>query len=174
MSSDHPQHPSDSSFSLRRRTPHQTSIDHQSTNSPLPTPAHSPTSSKPHHQEPEPTSHDPSSDENLQSNSDHTPHPIDPSSSSTPEDDPLCRICLGGRDDEDSSLGRFIQPCLCRGTMAFIHVGCLQRWRLTAPSVRSFYQCDQCGYRYKLRRAKAAGLAENKMILGCVTASDAS
>ncbi|POV95683.1 hypothetical protein PSTT_16102 [Puccinia striiformis] len=38
------------------------------------------------------------------------------------EEEPLCRICLSGRDDEDPSLGRFIQPCLCRGTMANIHI----------------------------------------------------
>ncbi|EFP80059.1 uncharacterized protein PGTG_05284 [Puccinia graminis f. sp. tritici CRL 75-36-700-3] len=82
------------------------------------------------------------------------------------EEEPLCRICLSGRDDDDPSLGRFIQPCLCRGTMAFIHVGCLQRWRITSPSPKSFYRCDQCGYRYKLRRAKIAGLAENPAILG--------
>jgi hypothetical protein len=85
------------------------------------------------------------------------------------EEEPLCRICLSGRDDGDPSLGRFIQPCLCRGTMAFIHVGCLQRWRITSPSPKSFYRCDQCGYRYKLRRAKIAGLAENPAILGGVT-----
>ncbi|KAI9616969.1 hypothetical protein H4Q26_010606 [Puccinia striiformis f. sp. tritici PST-130] len=85
------------------------------------------------------------------------------------EEEPLCRICLSGRDDEDPSLGRFIQPCLCRGTMANIHVGCLQRWRITSPSPKSFYRCDQCGYRYKLRRAKIAGLAENSVILGAVT-----
>ncbi|KAA1091134.1 hypothetical protein PGT21_026534 [Puccinia graminis f. sp. tritici] len=85
------------------------------------------------------------------------------------EEEPLCRICLSGRDDDDPSLGRFIQPCLCRGTMAFIHVGCLQRWRITSPSPKSFYRCDQCGYRYKLRRAKIAGLAENPAILGGVT-----
>jgi len=85
------------------------------------------------------------------------------------DEEPLCRICLSGRDDADPSLGRFIQPCLCRGTMAFIHVGCLQRWRTTSPSPKSFYRCDQCGYRYKLRRAKIAGLAENTAILGGVT-----
>ncbi|OAV92797.1 hypothetical protein PTTG_04943 [Puccinia triticina 1-1 BBBD Race 1] len=85
------------------------------------------------------------------------------------DEEALCRICLSGRDDADPSLGRFIQPCLCRGTMAFIHVGCLQRWRITSPSPKSFYRCDQCGYRYKLRRAKIAGLAENPAILGGVT-----
>lgn len=54
--------------------------------------------------------------------------------------------------------------------MAFIHVACLQRWRTTSPSSKSFYSCDQCGYRYKLRRAKVAGLAENNLILGALTA----
>lgn len=69
------------------------------------------------------------------------------------------------------SLGRFIQPCLCRGSMAYIHVGCLEKWRRMS-TLRCFYQCDQCGYHYKLCRAKVAGLAENKMVLGCVRVSD--
>ncbi|KAG0141310.1 hypothetical protein CROQUDRAFT_664042 [Cronartium quercuum f. sp. fusiforme G11] len=126
----------------------------------------SPQTSHSHEDKPPPLTH--VSHDSIPESSD-PPESNDNFSKVSTDDEPLCRICLAGRDDEDVSLGRFIQPCLCRGTMAYIHVGCLRRWRLTAPSLRSFYQCDQCGYRYKLRRAKVAGLAENKMILGCVT-----
>lgn len=57
---------------------------------------------------------------------------------------------------------RLISPCLCRGTVAKVHVACLNRWRNRSPSSTSYFQCDQCKYRYRIKRAKIAGLAENK------------
>ncbi|CAD6569062.1 MAG: hypothetical protein CYPHOPRED_003043 [Cyphobasidiales sp. Tagirdzhanova-0007] len=83
------------------------------------------------------------------------------------EDEPLCRICFSGADEED--LGRLISPCLCRGTVAKVHVGCLNRWRTTARSSSSFFQCDQCRYKYRIERAKIAGLAENRYALAALT-----
>lgn len=47
-------------------------------------------------------------------------------STATPVNDPplderQCRICLGGVDEEDT-LGRLISPCLCKGSMKYVHV----------------------------------------------------
>lgn len=63
---------------------------------------------------------------------------------------PCCRICYGTeRDGEDGPLFR---PCSCRGTMAWVHMECLDRWRKTSVNPRSFYRCDQCHFQYRLGR----------------------
>ncbi|KAG0001340.1 hypothetical protein BGZ80_006753 [Entomortierella chlamydospora] len=43
--------------------------------------------------------------------------------SDPPVDERQCRICLGGADEEDT-LGRLISPCLCKGSMKYVHVEC--------------------------------------------------
>lgn len=63
---------------------------------------------------------------------------------------PCCRICYGTEmDGEDGPLFR---PCSCRGTMAWVHMECLDRWRKTSVNPRSFYRCDQCHFQYRLGR----------------------
>ncbi|KAF9573275.1 hypothetical protein EC968_008814 [Mortierella alpina] len=44
-----------------------------------------------------------------------------------PMDERQCRICLGGADEEDT-LGRLISPCLCKGSMKYVHVECFARY----------------------------------------------
>lgn len=57
---------------------------------------------------------------------------------------------------------RLISPCRCAGSMKYVHIGCLNRWRATAPTARSRFTCDQCGYAYRVRRtALAAFLASD-------------
>jgi hypothetical protein len=58
-----------------------------------------------------------------------------------------CRICHG-----DSTDGRLFKPCRCKGTCAFVHVNCLDRWRTQSTNPRSFYRCEQCLFEYKLSR----------------------
>ncbi|VDB86482.1 unnamed protein product [Peniophora sp. CBMAI 1063] len=69
---------------------------------------------------------------------------------------PQCRICLDGPDPE---LGRLIRPCLCRGSISYVHVKCLNRWRESSNT--AFFSCPQCHYRYNFRRTKVLGLATN-------------
>jgi len=88
--------------------------------------------------------------------------------SAASNEEPLCRICFDSTTN-DPSLGRLIRPCLCRGTQAMVHVGCLQRWRRSAANRKSFWECDMCRFRYQLRRTKVAGLAQNRFALGCMT-----
>lgn len=53
-----------------------------------------------------------------------------------------CRICFYGPSE-----GRLITPCLCKGTIQYIHMTCLQRWR--SQSVRAYTACTQCLYSYE-------------------------
>jgi hypothetical protein len=56
-----------------------------------------------------------------------------------------CRICYDDSDDDTNPLFR---PCLCRGTMRWVHVECLQAWRQTSVNPKSFYKCEQCHFEY--------------------------
>lgn len=62
-----------------------------------------------------------------------------------------CRICLlDGSDDPSDPL---IRPCQCKGSIAFVHLGCLRQWikgRLSLPDTQNgsyFYKqlgCELC------------------------------
>jgi len=76
-----------------------------------------------------------------------------------------CRICLDGVDAE-GELGRLIRPCLCKGSISYVHVRCLQRWRNTSPTKSAFFACPQCKYQYRFARTRIVGLATNPVIIG--------
>ncbi|KAE9408174.1 hypothetical protein BT96DRAFT_24912 [Gymnopus androsaceus JB14] len=86
------------------------------------------------------------------------------------EDQKQCRICFDGVESEEE-LGRLIRPCLCRGTISYVHVKCLQRWRTSSPNKSAFFSCPQCHYKYKFAaRFWAVGIASNPLIIGCISA----
>eukprot|EP00300_Choanocystis_sp_HF-7_P020820 c20684_g2_i1.p1 GENE.c20684_g2_i1~~c20684_g2_i1.p1 ORF type:complete len:231 (+),score=33.10 c20684_g2_i1:25-693(+) len=64
------------------------------------------------------------------------------------EDNAQCRICLDTENEQSNPLFR---PCSCRGTAAWVHVDCLTQWRRTSVNPRSFYECDQCHYKYQFK-----------------------
>jgi len=79
----------------------------------------------------------------------------------TPEDAgaPTCRICYGeGDQGVDDPL---ISPCLCRGSMRFVHVSCLNAWRAAAPDSRQQFACGQCRFRYEIRRTRVAAFLQS-------------
>jgi hypothetical protein len=55
---------------------------------------------------------------------------------------PVCWICF-----EDS--GVLFTPCLCNGSMRYVHTECLDQWRATDP-VHNSEKCQICGVRYRL------------------------
>ncbi|KZT30632.1 zf-C3HC4-domain-containing protein [Neolentinus lepideus HHB14362 ss-1] len=79
-------------------------------------------------------------------------------------DEKQCRICLDG---PDLSLGRLIRPCQCRGSISYVHVKCLQRWRNSSET--AFFACPQCKYRYHFARTRVSGLATNPVVVGAVS-----
>ncbi|KAI0756882.1 zf-C3HC4-domain-containing protein [Daedaleopsis nitida] len=82
------------------------------------------------------------------------------------EDTKQCRICLDG---EDAELGRLIRPCLCKGSISYVHVKCLQRWRNTSASRSAFYACPQCGYHYHFARTRVVGIATNPIVIASLS-----
>ncbi|KAI0861390.1 hypothetical protein F4860DRAFT_513861 [Xylaria cubensis] len=45
---------------------------------------------------------------------------------------------------------RLISPCLCKGSIKYMHEGCLKLWMNESPS--KGYQCDICKYKYQMER----------------------
>jgi len=63
----------------------------------------------------------------------------------------MCRICL--EDDGDD----FISPCLCKGTVMYVHSSCWNRWRATSGNPLSFYRCEHCHFFYDLSAEQQIG-----------------
>ncbi|KII93894.1 hypothetical protein PLICRDRAFT_36113 [Plicaturopsis crispa FD-325 SS-3] len=78
-----------------------------------------------------------------------------------------CRICLDGPDPDS---GRLIRPCLCRGSMTYVHVQCLQKWR-TSSGTSNHFECPVCKYRYRYARTRVLGIATNPVVIGAVSFS---
>lgn len=47
----------------------------------------------------------------------HAGAPPDAGAAKAPDEDPMCRICFGGKDEEEEQ-GRLISPCKCKGSTA--------------------------------------------------------
>lgn len=77
---------------------------------------------------------------------------------------PSCRICFGG-----SESGRLISPCLCSGTMRFVHMDCLNMWRFASANPQSSFRCDQCHFEYSVQRALYANILRSALVLHTVT-----
>lgn len=90
---------------------------------------------------------------------------IDPVNSERKEDvrPAVCRICSAGD-------GRLFSPCLCSGTMALVHVKCINQWRRLSSNPTSYFQCDMCKYRYNIHRTQFATIIQSYSVTKVVTA----
>jgi len=79
-----------------------------------------------------------------------------------PPADAVCRICFGVA--YENGAGKLMSPCLCSGSMRFVHVTCLNEWRSQSTNPRSFYQCDQCHYQYNVQRTQWAAVLESPRV----------
>lgn len=57
--------------------------------------------------------------------------------------DRMCRICHEG-DVAADELGRLFSPCLCRGSVRYVHIECLNEWRRLSSNPNSYYECETC------------------------------
>lgn len=64
-------------------------------------------------------------------------------SSTNTTTDRMCRICHEG-DAAAEELGRLFSPCLCRGSVRFVHIECLNEWRRLSSNPNSYYECETC------------------------------
>lgn len=56
---------------------------------------------------------------------------------------PFCRICHDSSTDE--TVGRLIAPCLCDGSLKYVHENCVQRW-ITISNTK---KCELCHFEYE-------------------------
>ena len=80
------------------------------------------------------------------------------------DDAPSCRICFSGSEN-----GQLVSPCLCSGSMRFVHVECLTQWRQMSANPLSFVQCENCLYKYSFRRALYASILRSALVLHLIT-----
>jgi RING-variant domain len=61
-----------------------------------------------------------------------------------------CRICL--EEEDETSM---IAPCLCKGSMKWVHRSCLDEWRRNEQD-RAFSQCTECHFQYHFMKKEDA------------------
>lgn len=62
---------------------------------------------------------------------------------------------------EDNEL---ISPCHCKGTMRFVHRGCLNLWRMNSSRADSYYKCEQCFHSYKFTETQISKVFASPII----------
>ncbi|NBY39871.1 MAG: E3 ubiquitin-protein ligase MARCH [Flavobacteriia bacterium] len=62
----------------------------------------------------------------------------------------LCRFCL--QEDEKEVNNPFLTPCGCTGSIRYVHLECINKWRLHTNLPRHQINCQLCLQRYHLPR----------------------
>ncbi|CCG80600.1 Predicted protein [Taphrina deformans PYCC 5710] len=93
------------------------------------------------------------------------PTPTTKMEESQAQDERTCRICFSPESPDE----KLISPCKCRGTSKWIHISCLDQWRMHSQNSKSFYRCDQCHYEYSFRRTDLANLLLSRWTLLALT-----
>ena len=75
-----------------------------------------------------------------------------------------CRICMGNAID-----GRLISPCVCKGSMKYIHVDCLEKWRHASRNRKHFFECELCKYNYSFWRTWLISMLRNRNVIHMTT-----
>ena len=61
------------------------------------------------------------------------------------ENKKICKICF----ETEDKLNFLIIPCLCQGSIKYIHESCLRKWIEKQIDVNNNPQCELCKYKYK-------------------------
>ena len=81
------------------------------------------------------------------------------------EGEKQCRICHETEREDPSK--KLIRPCLCTGSLLYVHIECLNAWRAT--SNEASYKCSVCGYNYDVRRSYLSKLILSEAFVNVVT-----
>ncbi len=54
--------------------------------------------------------------------------------------DDTCRFCFDGPDTNNP----LVNPCKCIGSMKYVHVQCIKKWRLNTTNPEWHYKCQLC------------------------------
>uniref|UniRef100_A0A915EZB6 RING-CH-type domain-containing protein n=1 Tax=Echinococcus canadensis TaxID=519352 RepID=A0A915EZB6_9CEST len=85
----------------------------------------------------------------LASHGTGSPQRIETTASISNCDFPFCRICHESTNDVAlDSCGRLIAPCLCDGSLKYVHEKCVQRW----IEISQLRRCELCHFEYETRR----------------------
>ena len=60
---------------------------------------------------------------------------------------PVCRFCLIEYEHPENPL---LEPCECKGSVAYVHKKCIQKWRITTQNPKSVRMCQLCLTNFKL------------------------
>eukprot|EP01089_Gocevia_fonbrunei_P001034 TRINITY_DN1098_c0_g1_i2.p1 TRINITY_DN1098_c0_g1~~TRINITY_DN1098_c0_g1_i2.p1 ORF type:complete len:206 (-),score=-1.70 TRINITY_DN1098_c0_g1_i2:18-635(-) len=58
--------------------------------------------------------------------------------------EPICKICRCGTEEGCD----FITPCLCKGSLKYVHMSCLNIWRSKSSNSSNYYRCSECHAQY--------------------------
>ena len=77
---------------------------------------------------------------------------------------PSCRICQMSYEEIPNL--PMIRPCLCSGSLAYVHTKCLNEWRATSPAAQT--TCSICKFRYRTKRSSRhfIELLSNSTVIG--------
>jgi hypothetical protein len=64
------------------------------------------------------------------------------------EEIPPCRFCLSNEMDTDTN--PLINPCMCKGTMGFLHIDCMKHWLNTKKTVKDYNENTCIIYTWKI------------------------
>jgi len=104
-------------------------------------------------------------EKNYSNNNDHADNRRSSSNNKImDEEDKICRICHGGEDE-----GKLISPCKCKGSIRFVHLTCLEHWRTVSKNSKSYFQCDQCHYKYNFSRTQLGRLLSSPIAVHLLT-----
>nr|CAG8527518.1 12963_t:CDS:2 [Entrophospora candida] len=64
---------------------------------------------------------------------------------------------------------KLISPCRCKGSLQYVHLECLNKWRKSNTRSDSAYQCEVCKYRYKMYRPFIIHIIDSEIFLHLMT-----
>jgi hypothetical protein len=64
---------------------------------------------------------------------------------------------------------RLIAPCDCKGTMKYVHRGCLNVWRLNSTRKDSYYKCEQCFTKYCFKETTFSMILSSQKLIRVLT-----